>query len=192
MNKRKKTLLALGMVLALAGIATSSAFIYKAATESVSGNLDSAIYLDWGDDEEGFKADPGTMIYGESKFKSLTVKAPQMSASVTSGTVDLTFTLGTNDGFMVEVSDKDFTKGSVATEDILFTVDKDNVDETMRFSVTEFTNDITLYFRLSLSHAPEAEEGQQKLSATFNASLTYNSVGVANYTISEDGITAVA
>lgn len=190
MNKRKKTLLALGMVAALAGIATSSAFIYKAANETASGNLDSAIYLDWGDDEEGFKADPGTMIYGESKFKSLTVKAPQKSASVTSGTVDLTFTLATNDGFMVEVSDKDFTAGSVATEDILFTVDKDNLDETMSFSVTEFTSDITLYFRLSLSHAPE--ENQEGLSASFSASLDYNAAGVANYTISADGITAVA
>ena len=195
MNKRKKTLLALGMVLALAGIATSSAFIYKKATETVSGNLDSAIYLDWGDDEEGFKADPGDMVFGTAKYKSLTVKTPQKSLSVTSGTVDLTFTLGTNDGFKVEVSDKNFQEeGSGANEAILATIEKGGeagtegtVETTLKFDINEFTRDLTFYFRLSLSHAPE--EGLEELKATFTASLSYDASGVKTHTISADSIT---
>ena len=195
MNKRKKTLLALGMVIALAGIATSSAFIYKAATQDETVALDSALYLDWGDDVIDFEADPGDMVFGTAKYKSLTVKTPQKSLSVTSGTVDLTFTLGTNDGFKVEVSDKDFQElGSGANEAILATIEKGGeagtegtVETTLKFDINEFTRDLTFYFRLSLSHAPE--EGQEALSATFTASLSYNESGVKTHTISADSIT---
>ena len=195
MNKRKKTLLALGMVLALAGIATSSAFIYKAATQDETVALDSALYLDWGDDVNDFKADPGEMVFGTAKYKSLTVKTPQKSLSVTSGTVDLTFTLGTNDGFKVEVSDKDFQEsGSGANEAILATIQKggdvsgdEPVETTLKFDINEFTRDLKFYFRLSLSHQPE--EGLEELSATFTASLSYDESGVKTHTISADSIT---
>ena len=197
MNKRKKTLLALGMVLALAGIATSSAFIYKKATQEETVALDSALYLDWGDDVTDFKKDPGVMVFGTAKYKSLTVKTPQKSLSVTSGTVDLTFTLGTNDGFKVEVSDKNFQEeGSGANEAILATIEKGGeagtegrveVETTLKFDINEFTRDLTFYFRLSLSHAPE--EGQQGLDATFTASLSYDARGVKTHTISADSIT---
>lgn len=195
MNKRKKTLLALGMVLALAGIATSSAFIYKAATQNETVTLDSALYLDWGGDVNGFEADPGDMVFGTAKYKSLTVKTPQKSLSVTSGTVDLTFTLGTNDGFKVEVSDKNFQEsGSGANEAILATIQKggdvsseEPVETTLKFNINEFTRDLTFYFRLSLSHAPE--EGQVALSATFTASLSYDASGAKTHTIGTDSIT---
>lgn len=195
MNKRKKTLLAFGMVLALAGIATSSAFIYKAATLEDKATLDSALYLDWGDDVEGFKTNPGEMVFGTAKYKSLTVKTPQKSLSVTSGTVDLTFTLGTNDGFKVEVSDKNFQEsGSGANEAILATIQKggdvsgdEPVETTLKFDINEFTRDLTFYFRLSLSHAPE--EDQEDLKATFTASLSYDVSGVKTHTISADSIT---
>ena len=195
MNKRKKTLLALGMVLALAGIATSSAFIYKAATQDETVALDSALYLDWGDDVNDFEADPGEMVFGTAKYKSLTVKTPQKSLSVTSGTVDLTFTLGTNDGFKVEVSDKNFqASGSGANDSILATIQKggdvsgdEPVETTLKFDINEFTRDLTFYFRLSLSHAPD--EGQEDLKATFTASLSYDANGVKTHTISADSIT---
>ena len=195
MNKRKKTLLALGMVLALAGIATSSAFIYKAATQDETVALDSALYLDWGDDVTDFKKDPGVMVFGTAKYKSLTVKTPQKSLSVTSGTVDLTFTLGTNDGFKVEVSDKNFQEeGSGANEAILATIQKggdvsgdEPVETTLKFDINEFTRDLKFYFRLSLSHQPEA--GLEELSATFTASLSYDASGVKTHTISADSIT---
>lgn len=195
MNKRKKTLLALGMVFALAGIATSSAFIYKAATQDETVALDSALYLDWGDDVSDFEADPGEMVFGTAKYKSLTVKTPQKSLSVTSGTVDLTFTLGTNDGFKVEVSDKNFQEsGSGANEAILATIQKggdvsgdEPVETTLKFDINEFTRDLKFYFRLSLSHQPE--EGLEELSATFTASLSYDTSGVKTHTISADSIT---
>lgn len=171
MKNKKLALLSLGLVAAVAGVATSSALLYQEAVQSASGNLDAGIVLKWGESNDTSFTDLDNLSYGTPAFKEVTVGVPTVSQGLT-GYVAVNFTMTTNDGLVVEISDEAWTQDTSA----IGKLDADGESYTDYIDLATFEAEKTYYIRLSLSHAPE--EGQADLSGKLTVSLDYSETNV--------------
>lgn len=172
MKNKKLALLSLGLVAAVAGVATSSALLYQEAVKSASGNLDAGIVLKWGENNNTTFTDLDNLSYGNSALREVTVGAPTVSQGLT-GYVAVNFTMTTNDGLVVEISDEAWAQGTVADKTLSAEGDLSYTDY---IDLATFEVEKTYYIRLSLSHAPE--EGQENLSGKLTVSLNYSESNV--------------
>lgn len=172
MKNKKLALLSLGLVAAVAGVATSSALLYQEAVQSASGNLDAGIVLKWGESNNTSFTDLDNLSYGTPAFKEVTVGVPTVSQGLT-GYVAVNFTMTTNDGLVVEISDEAWTKDTTA--DGTLKVDGE-LSYTDYIDLANFEVEKTYYLRFSLAHAPE--EGQADLNGKLTVSLDYSETNV--------------
>ena len=171
MKNKKLALLSLGLVAAVAGVATSSALLYQEAVQSASGNLDAGIVLKWGESNTTSFTDLDNLSYGTPAFREVTVGTPTVSQGLT-GYVAVNFIMTTNDGLVVEISDETWSKETRA----IGTLDADGESYTDYIDLTTFEAEKTYYIRFSLSHAPD--EGQADLSGKLTVSLNYSESNV--------------
>lgn len=167
MKNKKLALLSLGLVAAVAGVATSSALLYQEAVQSASGNLDAGIVLKWGESNDTSFTDLDNLSYGTPAFKEVTVGVPTVSQGLT-GYVAVNFTMTTNDGLVVDISEEAWTRDTTGYE----TLETSGESYTDYIDLATFEAEKTYYIRLSLSHAPE--EGQEDLSGKLTVSLNYS------------------
>lgn len=167
MKNKKLALLSLGLVAAVAGVATSSALLYQEAQQTASGKLDAGIILKWGETNATSFTDLDSLSYGTPEFREVTVGAPTKSEGLT-GYVKVTFTMTTNDGLVVEIAEETWQTETVAVR----TLDATGETYTSYIDLATFEVEKTYYVRLSLSHAPE--EGQEALEGTLSVSLDYS------------------
>lgn len=168
MKNKKLALLSFGLVAAVAGVATSSALLYQEAQQTASGKLDAGIILKWGETNATSFTDLDSLSYGTPEFREVTVGAPTKSEGLT-GYVKVTFTMTTNDGLQVDISENEWQ-----AEDnvILETLDTSGQTYSNYIDLATFELDKTFYVKLSLSHPPV--EGQADLEGTLTVSLDYS------------------
>ena len=166
--KKKLMLLSAGLVVAVAGVATSMALLYGDANAKANGALDQGIVIEWG---EGGLQDISNLTPGVPVNQSVTVNAPTKSASV-AGDVTITFTLTDNSAsksLQVELSDEAWGQGVVAD----VTLSGETVDYTYTVPLEEFTTAKTYYVSYSLTSVGEqAEDGDVSGSLTVSVDFT--------------------
>lgn len=165
MKNKKLALLSLGLVAAVAGVATSSAFLYNEATASASGALDQGIILAW--DDTNF-TDITNFTPGMTEIRSLTLEQPTKSTSVT-GYAILTLQLTTEDGVQVEIAKEEYGMDTPIVDTLTI---EDNV-YTEAIDLTTFNAAITYYLRFSVQTTLD-DLGGESQNATLKASLVYS------------------
>lgn len=165
MKNKKLALLSFGLVAAVAGIATSSAFIYNEATASANGALDQGIILSW--DDANF-TDISNFTPGMSEIRSVTLKQPVKSESVT-GFAVFTLELTTSDGVQVEIANTEFGLDTPIVDTLNST---ENI-YTDAIDLSTFATDITYYLRFTVQSALN-DVSTTSSNASLKASLTYS------------------
>ena len=174
--KIKKAMLSLGLVLAAAGVATASAWVYQDATASTQGAVDQGIILDWG--EGSTLGDLTSLTYGSPVVQKVTVKKPQYSEGVT-GYAKVSFALSGDNisTIQVEVNDEEWST-TVTTGDATLNADTTSYDYYVDITSIDDSG-LTYWVRYSLTAQPEtqADDSQgtvQALDAKLTVSLDYS------------------
>ena len=167
MKNKKLALLSLGLVAAVAGVATSSAFLYEEAVKQQTGALDQGIILEF-DDGNSDVTSIDSLTVGSYVYRKVTVKAPVKSDGLT-GNVNVNFNLEQDDHITVEILKgqewTDATGGTAATG----TLNNDTADWTDTIALDTFATDVFYSLRVS---AELTGDGETSTSSNSNGTIT--------------------
>lgn len=166
---KKKTIVALSALLLVsaAGIGTAAAFLLTGSQESVSGEADESILLDWGE-TSGF-ADIDDLTPDNPKLLSIAVKKPNKTEN-SQGTPTFSLTIASNEdsapddmvvntfaGLTIKVSETEFTGDTDPEGTLTMNTGSDpaapQVDNPISIQCTDdkFTDADTLTFYIQIS-----------------------------------------
>ncbi|MBO8461432.1 MAG: hypothetical protein IAA85_01730 [Firmicutes bacterium] len=167
MKNKKLALLSLGLVAAVAGVATSSAFLYEEAVKQQTGVLDQGIILDF-DDENSDVTSIDSLTVGSYAYRKVTVKAPVKSEGLT-GNVNVNFNLVQDDHIKVEILKGQEWTAVTDETDATGTLDNETADWTDTIVLDTFTTDVFYSLRVS---AELTGDGETSTSSNSNGTIT--------------------
>lgn len=172
MKFSKKLLVGLMSVALMGGVASTLALTYQAANQSTSGNVDSAIYLNWGSEESIDDIENlGPTTY---EHRRVTVATPAKSNGVTK-IGKITFTLKASDdnhridGTTVYISTQDLQQSGQGN-DLYASATKLNVNATT--GVFTFEAQTTYYLAFIKDTSVTDSDTTKEIGAILNMSLS--------------------
>lgn len=167
MKNKKLALLSLGLVAAVAGVATSSAFLYEEAVKQQTGVLDQGIILEF-DDGNSDVTSIDSLTIGSYVYRKVTVKAPVKSEGLT-GNVNVKFNLVQDDHIKVEILKGQEWTAVTGETAATGTLDYETADWTDTIALDTFTTDVFYSLRVS---AELTGDGETSTSSNSNGTIT--------------------
>lgn len=167
MKNKKLALLSLGLVAAVAGVATSSAFLYEEAVKQQTGALDQGIILEF-DDGNSDVTSIDSLTVGSYVYRKVTVKAPVKSEDLT-GNVNVKFNLVQDDHITVEILKGQEWTAVTDETDATGTLNNLTTDWIDTIALDTFTTDVFYSLRVS---AELTDDGETSTSSNSNGTIT--------------------
>lgn len=167
MKKRSIFLLAGLLTVSAAGMATASAFIIQEATaKNTTATVDSVMILDWGTEQA--VANIGSLTPGAPQFRTISVKAPVKSTSVTDDAV-FTCSVAAKEGNII--TGLDVAIATTTWDDSATTAVETLNAENLSYSAT-ITEDITYYLRITINATEFEKYKDNTAGGTFGGTIT--------------------
>lgn len=167
MKNKKLALLSLGLVAAVAGVATSSAFLYEEAVKQQTGALDQGIILEF-DDVNSEVESIDSLTVGSYEYRKVTVKAPVKSDGLT-GSVKVNFNLVQDDHITVEILKGQEWAAVTGETAATGTLDNETAAWTDTIALATFNDDVFYSLRVS---AELTGDGETSTSSNSNGTIT--------------------